>query len=442
MTRDILNTIAAISSAVGPAARMIVRASGPEVIDVASALGVDVTALGGNAARRTIAFNDLQVPAWVYLFRGPRSYTGEDLVEFHLPGSPILAKMLLEELLRRGARLAEPGEFTARAYFNGRIGLTAAEGVAATVAANNQQELVAARQLISGELARRVMPIMDDLADVLALVEVGIDFSEEDISFLTTEQVRKRTSAADESLAQLLAESGRFERLAHGPRVVLVGRPNAGKSTLLNVLAGHERAVVSPVAGTTRDALSAEVALKRGNVRVIDVAGIEDDFDNATTTEIDQKMRRRALETIETADVLVLVEEAADSGVPLLLTRQPDLVVRSKSDLLPPGGDDRALRLSAKTGVGIDDFKRILDTLCFGEARATAAALALNVRHVTAVNEARAALHRVRDEIGSAPAEVLALELREALDALAAVVGRVTPDDVLGRIFSGFCIGK
>jgi tRNA modification GTPase len=494
------DTIVAISSTVGPAARVIVRASGKCSIELARGVGVPADAPAGGAARHVLAFAGVKVPAWVYLFRTPHSYTGEDLVEFHLPGNPVLARLLTEELLCAGARPAEAGEFTARAYFNGRIDLTAAEGVAATIAATGERELAAARQLLAGELARRLAPVMDLLADTLALLEVGIDFVEEDVTFLSAGQVRERVDRADGMLARLLAESARFERLAHEPQVVLVGRPNAGKSTLLNALAGRERAVVSPVAGTTRDVLSAEVALRRGAIHVVDAAGLADEHPPAGD-EIEHKMRSHALRAIESADVVVLVEDSTDRRPRFNPPRPPALVVRSKIDLAhdcrafpspgtpgeasgttdcPRAGQGEGLRdeqacsneahravnphpsplpeyrereeaqanagladicVSARTGSGLEALRSRLDALCFGES-APVASLALNVRHVRAIEDARAALRRTLDQLPSAQPEFLALELREALDALGAVLGRVTPDELLGRIFAGFCIGK
>ena len=438
------DTIVAISSAVGSAARMILRASGPDTLSFVQSLTGIADVESGSALRVRVSMRDLSFPAWLYVFRAPRSYTGEDLAEFHIPGNPMLARMLLEELIRLGGRPAEPGEFTARAYFNGRMDLTAAEGVAATIGAHSEQELSAARQLLAGELARRLAPVMDLLAQTLALVEVGIDFVEEDVSFLSAADVRQRIDEADTGLQRLLSESSRFEKLSQEPHVVLVGRPNAGKSTLLNALAGRERAVVSPVAGTTRDALWADVALSRGTVRLIDVAGIDDDRSSAASTSsgIERQMRERALRTLEAADVVVLVHELGDARPRLALPREPSLIVRSKLDLHPaePCAGPHEVRVSAASGAGLDVLRTRLDALCFGETTA-APALALNVRHVSQLNEARVALARARDRASDGP-ELLALELREALDALGQILGRLSPDDLLGRVFSSFCIGK
>src|SRR6267142_2594431 len=355
------DTIAAISTSVGPAPRMILRLSGPDAYRIAAAL--TKPGRGGEASRVTIHFRDLHSPARLYHFRSPHSYTGQDLLEFHIPGNPLLARMLLEELLRLGARAAEPGEFTARAFFNGRIDLTAAEGVAATIAAHNQHELSAARQLLSGELARRLQPLMDRLAQILALVEVGIDFSEEDVSFISAEQANTQTEEIKRELQSLYNNSSRFERLTHEPSFVLVGRPNAGKSTLLNALAGGPRAVVSSTAGTTRDALSAEVALDRGIVRVIDVAGLEE---NPPTEYIARQMHDRALRTLREADFVILLRDIDDQRPLLELPRHPDLLVHTKFDLIPKAAGHDGLCVSAQTNQNLHLLRQEPSPLAFG----------------------------------------------------------------------------
>jgi tRNA modification GTPase len=438
------DTITAISSAVGPAARMIVRVSGPQTYPIVGALCAGLPSAGGSAERGEVVLGDLRCPAWVYAFRGPRSYSGEDLIELHIPGNPLLARLLVEHLLRLGARAAEAGEFTARAYFNGRLDLTEAEGVAATIGAQSEQELRAARQLLAGELARRLRPVMDVVAETLALVEVSIDFSQEDVPVLTSEQLEARIASADGMLDELIRHSARFERLAHEPRIVVVGRPNAGKSTLLNALARQERAIVSPVAGTTRDVISAEVALLRGMAHVTDAAGIEEA--GAASDEISAQMHRHALHAVETADILVLVHDATDRRPHLRLSRGADVVVYSKADLLAAGPclpKDAELAVSAHTGLHMELLRRRLDEAAFGAAGgAGQPSLALNARHLQELAVARAALQRLRGNTGHLGVELIALELREALDALGRVVGSVSPDDVLARIFSSFCIGK
>ncbi len=428
------DTIVAISSATGPAARMIVRLSGPDAHRLCGGLlsyaSIDPTAA---VSRARLSASGLEFPATLYRFFSPHSATGQDVAEIHLPGNPLLARIVLTAALEAGARSAEPGEFTARSFFNGRVDLAAAEGVGAIIASQNQRELDGARRLLAGELSNRLRPVMDRLAQMLALVEAEIDFAGEEISILAIQQIRDRIAGISRDLQQLIAESNRFESLSHEPRIVLVGRPNAGKSTLLNALAGHDRAIVSPTAGTTRDVLTASVALARGIVTLLDAAGIDD---SADVGPINAQMRSASMHAVRTADVIVLVREANDRRSEISLELPPHLRIQSKADLLTAPSVDFAV--SAHTGQGIDALREQLDILSFGE-RASDSTLALNARHLQALHDAIAALSRA-NELGES--ELIALELREALDALGSILGSVTPDDVLGKIFSAFCIGK
>lgn len=412
------------------------RLSGSGALQIARCIVDQITE--GTATAQSCLFN---IPPWrirgtIYLFRGRKSYTGEDLIEFHLPGNPILCDRLIQECIQYGARLAEPGEFTARAYFNGKMDLTQAEGVAATIAALNERQLRAARQLHAGELARRIRPIMDLLAETLALVEAGIDFSDEDISFISAEELNGRIGRADQMLEQLESQSARFEPLGAEPTIALVGRPNAGKSTLINALAKSERAIVSPIAGTTRDALSAEVILEHGVVKIIDCPGIEElDEDNLIHRQMQEQARRAA----QSADILVSVVESSDSLLPVDMDRPYDIHLRTKMDY---GGEVAAgeIGVSALTGQGMDEFRSVLDQRAFGDLGGSAT-LTLNARHIQAISAAREALHLAQLQAVTGH-EWIALHLREALDHIGQIVGTISPDELLGKVFSTFCIGK
>ncbi len=505
------DTIVAVSSPAGPAARAIVRLSGAGAFHLLQTLtgavkaasshdqGISILRGRGGFSRRQLLKRRLKpplqktplriegpwshntpppsrgasrievrafgcaVPAWLYAFPAPNSYTGQHVAELHLPGNPLIVGHVVDELIGAGARAAEAGEFTARAYFNGRIDLTKAEGVAATINAQGEAELRAARQLMAGELARRIAPVMNQLAETTALLEVGIDFTEEDVSFLSLDEIAGRLAEIENALRGLLNDSARFAPLTHRPEVVLVGRPNAGKSTLLNALAGRERAITSPVAGTTRDTLSAEVALPRGIVQLIDVAGLDDEAaedrnaspeanDGQSSSEaegahreIAAAMRRRALEAARRADVVVLVHDRTDGRAMLSLTTTPSLYVLSKADLPTPTASAAApptpvVSVSARSGEGMEKLVDALDRLVFG-GESPSGKLSVNDRHLRSIHEALDAIGRAKSSPAAAT-ELLAFDLRAAMDALGTVLGVISPDDLLGKIFSTFCIGK
>jgi tRNA modification GTPase len=434
------DTIFALCSAPPAAGRCVVRVSGPGALDVAgSGLGAGVREVG-------FEVGGIVVPVVVYGFLGPASYTGEDVVELHVPGSPWVVAEILRELGRRhGFRAAEAGEFTARAFLAGKLDLTAAEGVAATIAAADARQLVAARQLLAGELAGEVRRMADTLAQLLALLEAGIDFTEEDISFLSRGQLESGVAGLRGGIAGLLARGRSFGRLSPHPTVVLAGAPNAGKSSLANALLGRERAVASPVAGTTRDVLWSELSLRRGQARLADVAGLE----AGAGDELSVGMQERARTAMGQADVLVEVVDGSRGVARIEVQRPPDIVVWTKADLWgnPAAAVDGesgdvttpVVSVSAVNGVGLSRLLELLDDACFGHE--SGHGLALTNRHRGELATADAALAAsVAEPV--AGEELAAAELRLALDALGRITGEVSPDDVLGRVFSTFCIGK
>ena len=429
------DTIAAPATPPTPAARAIVRTSGPRAFELLATLADGIRPAHASAVAQTVTLApDIAIPATIYAFVGPRSSTGEDVVEYHLPGSPLFVRLLLARLFERGARLAEPGEFTARAFFNGRLDLAQAEGVAATISAADRAGLKASRQLLAGGLGRRVVPISDSLVNALATVEATLDFSDEPIDGPDDRRVAAMLQAADAALASLAAGAARIGRLAHEPRIVLVGRPNAGKSTLLNALAGHERAIASDVPGTTRDAISTQVSLRRGVAIVVDTAGVNAD-DAAVDDGIVGQARDASLAERRGADILV---QAIALDDPAPIDPAADLVVWTKSDVaLASVG---SVAVSARTGEGMANLRECLDAIAFG-AGAAGDGIGLNARHVEAIGDARHALREAREAVAAGP-EFVAAAIRRSIDALGSIVGVTSPDDVLGRIFRSFCIGK
>jgi tRNA modification GTPase len=439
------DTIAAISSVPRSGARIIVRLSGEGALAIAATLfesSLDLPA-PGSATRRDLRLGKIRFGAWVYLFSRPRTPTGEDLVELHLPGSPLIAGRVLQALLAAGARAASPGEFTARAFFNGKIDLAQAEGVAAMIAADDAESLRFARALAAGELSRRLAPIVQGVTNTLALVEVGIDFTDEDVTFLSGAELIQQIDAADANLADLLKDARRMEAADAHLRAVLAGRPNAGKSTLINALAHGERAVVSDQFGTTRDSLEAVVRLAGGQVILLDLPGLNSAGETAgdsTPAAVTADIQARTQDEILGADYVLLVRDVTDARADCELAREADLVIFTKADLRPDfHNQGEKILVSARTGLGMEELRRRLDALFF--ARSQNGRLAMATRHIHAVIDARKALARARAQ-ASVGAELAALELRESLDCLGSITGTISPDDVLARVFATFCIGK
>ena len=398
------------------------------------------------------------LPVLCAVFDAGRSFTGQDAAELQLPGNPALLNRLLARCVAAGARPAGPGEFTFRAFAAGRIDLTRAEGVAATIAAESDGQLRAAARLRGGRLGDLAQRLVDRLGSLLALTEAGIDFvDQEDVTPISPAELHDGVRAAAAELNDLLARSRPWAEATALPRVVLTGPPSSGKSTLFNALLNRPRAVIDTAPGTTRDALAEPVTLPNANgpaieAMLVDVAGLDE-----PSAALDRAIQSAARREIERADALIRLTPpdagAADSSTPpetgQAVEKAVVIEVASKADVSGPHAAG-ALPVSAATGRGIDALRqRLAEALRGGAGVAGADALALQPRHERALSEALGELEAAaallapqRDERGIGAVELVAGHLRAALDALAGLGGRLTPDEVIGRVFATFCVGK
>lgn len=433
------DTIAALSTPPGEGAIALVRISGPDARAVAGRVF-----RGGAIAPRRAIFGriidadvvvDEVVLTW---FAAPGSYTGEDVIEIGCHGGVVVSSRVLQTVLAAGARAAGPGEFTQRAFLNGRLDLTQAEAVMDLIRAQTPLAARAAAEQLAGRIGDEVGGIREALLDVVAHVEAYIDFPDEDIDPDTGAALRARLAAVRDRITRLLATADEGRILREGVRLAICGRPNAGKSSLLNRLLGQDRAIVSPTPGTTRDTI--EEGLNLGGIpfRVIDTAGLRE-----TSDVIEREGVRRARAAIERADVVLRVIDATDAAAFADPAAAVDeILVANKVDLAPaPAG---AIPISCATGEGLDSLIAAL----VGRVRRTPSTAwespaAINARHQACLTRAADALDAAAAQLdaGAAP-EFVAVDLRAALDAVGEVVGVVDTDEILGRIFGSFCIGK
>lgn len=459
MTSD---PIAAIATARGTAALAVVRVSGRGAVDVAGrCFGKDLSGVDSHTAHvgyfrhpETEARLDQVV---VTVFRAPHSSTGEDVVEITTHGGDLAPALVLDALLAAGARLAEPGEFTQRAFLNGKLDLTQAEAVADLIHASSRQAHKTALAHLRGDYARLLARLRDKLLETAALTELELDFSDEDVAFADRSHLADLLARAETTLADLLG-SYRFGRLVRdGVRVAILGRPNAGKSTLLNRIVGYDRAIVSPVAGTTRDEIEAEAEVDGLRLVFVDTAGLRD-----TADDIEAEGVRRAEARAETADVITYVYDVSHglsdeehirldglrsvSAPVVLVANKADLGDRRVGDGLRPSptAPDFTFSASDPDDDGPARLVAHLAAVASGQAGASEAAqIVTNVRHRQHLAAALDAVKRARIALASGlSGDLLALDLRAALHELGAITGQVTSEDVLSAIFSRFCIGK
>jgi len=455
------DTIAAIATPYGEGAIGIIRISGPETLKIVKEI---FKTPSGKIKPRFAHYGEVINPETgetldegvLIFYRGPRSYTGEDMAEINLHGNPLILKEVLSLILSRGARLAEPGEFTKRAFLNGKLDLTQAEAVAELILAKTDLARKLALNQLKGALSKEIKPLRDELLMLHALVESSIEFEEEDIPTIEPEELKERLKKILSRVEKLLKTAQTGKAIRSGIKLAIVGRPNVGKSSLFNRLLGEERAIVSDIAGTTRDYIEETVNIKGVPVRLVDTAGIRE------TADVVEKIGvERSLQKLNEADVILFVldasqppaEEDKNLAEMVLKAEKPVIVVLNKIDkgqkldlnTLPEGLKRFPIvKVSAKTGEGIEELKeKILQKA--GIYTAEGGNIYISLRHEQLLKRAKEALTnalRYLQEGEFYSPEILMLDIREATDALGEIIGAVATEDVLGQIFSTFCIGK
>lgn len=441
------DTIAAVATAPGAGGVGIVRLSGPQALAIAAAMGAgQLRPRRARYARFVDGDGEVIDDGIALAFLAPASFTGEDVVELQAHGSPVMLRALVARACALGARPARPGEFSERAFLNGKLDLAQAEAIADLIAAGDARAARAARRSLEGVFSRRIQALSEQLLRLRVHVEAALDFADEPLDTLGGTALRSGLAEVGDALAGLLAEAERGRRLRDGLHVVIVGPPNAGKSSLLNVLAGRERAIVSELAGTTRDTLHEVIRVDGLELTLVDTAGLR-----AGGDAIEREGMRRAGVELQRADVALVVVDARDPKAghaalaDLLDPQLRQLWLHNKTDLLPatPALPDQTLGISTRTGAGIQALLARLQALVSGPALASAEGeFSARARHVLALQQALAHLDLARGELDQQALELAAEHLRLAHDALGEITGKTSPDALLGRIFSTFCIGK
>lgn len=442
---DAQDTIVAIATAPGPGGVGIVRLSGPRARELGSRIagGIQLRPRHAHHARFDDGAETIDDGLVLY-FRAPASFTGEDVVELQAHGSPVVLRALVARCITLGARQAAAGEFSQRAFLNGKLDLTQAEAVADLIAATDVRAARAARRSLEGEFSRRVQDLMAVVLAIRVHVEAAIDFADESLETLGGTALRERLREAIAQLQALQRAAERGRRLRDGLHVVLVGPPNTGKSSLLNALAGSDRAIVTAIAGTTRDLLQETLHIDGVAMTLVDTAGLREAAD-----AIEAEGIRRARAELAQADLALVVLDASVAGSDREALRRDVgnvprvLWLHNKADLLTelPRLPEDALYLSARTGEGLDKLHGRLLALA-GEGEAGEGSFSARQRHLDALSRAAAGLSTAMDELAAERLELAAEALSQAHAALGEIGGRIDADGLLGHIFGTFCIGK
>ncbi len=471
------STIVAIATPPGQGAIAIIRLSGENAFSLCQNLfrparkGLDLASQHANTVHYGKIHDNGEIvdEVMITIFRSPRSYTGEDLIEISCHGSVYIQQKILGLLLDHGAVPARPGEFTQRAFLNGKMDLSQAEAVADLIASESAAFHKVAMQQMRGGFSAGIKALRQRLLDFISLVELELDFGEEDVQFANRNDLKALLEEISTMLSRLINSFSLGNALKNGIPVVIAGKPNTGKSTLLNLLLMEEKALVSEMPGTTRDSIEDVIHVEGISFRFIDTAGIRE-----TTDKVEIMGIERTMEKIRQAEIILFMAEAADTTGHIdhlleQLRRTPELkklrviLLLNKSDLVPqthkaglPGGqvvskdrfpslgdNDHVIAISAKTGTGVDDLKSLLVSIIHQGRTAGNDVIVTNIRHYHALKHAHEAVTRASVGLENhLPGDLLAMDIREVLYYLGEITGEITTDEILGNIFKNFCIGK
>ncbi len=445
------DTITAVATAPGRGGVGVIRLSGPSALQIGQAItGSQLTPRYAHYLPFKDTQGEILDQGIALYFKAPHSFTGEDVVELQGHGGPVILDMLLEQITQAGARLAKPGEFSERAFLNDKIDLTQAEAIADLIEASSKEAAKQAVNSLQGEFSSTVHELVEKLIALRLYVEAAIDFPEEEIDFLNDGHIKSQLDDLEQHLARVYQKAKQGAILREGMKVVIAGRPNAGKSSLLNLLAEKDVAIVTDIAGTTRDVLREHIHIDGMPLHITDTAGLRDSNDIVEQMGID-----RAWEEIEQADRIVLMIDATDSSQMAIQEHWSQFfdhpqynnkltVIYNKCDALKdkPATSVNGIWLSAKTGEGLNAFKAELKAV-MGFTGTAEGGFSARRRHLDALQQAESALVKGKEQLLMHHAgELLADDLRVAQEALSTITGTFTPDDLLGHIFSSFCIGK
>lgn len=451
------DTIVAIATAPGPAGIGIIRLSGNRALTIGRSLtGVSLQPRYAHYCRFEDSAGHVLDSGLCLFFPAPHSFTGEDVVELQLHGSPIILDMIMRETCRLGARQARPGEFSLRAYLNDKIDLAQAEAIADLINSSTEQAALNASKSLQGAFSRRIKELVAGVTQLRVYIEAAIDFPEEEIDFIRDSEVKQQLEAIVQQFNVVTEQAKQGNLVREGMKLVIAGKPNAGKSSLLNALSGQDTAIVTAIEGTTRDVLRARMEIDGMPLHIADTAGLRDSAD-----EIEQEGIRRARSEMETADRILFVvdgttDDASGTGHNTLLAQAgqhlpkgiPIMIIVNKADLtghpcgLTTANGTTVVHLSAKTGEGLESLKQHLKQ-CMGYRESGEGVFSARQRHLEALEQAKNFLLDGQQQLQqSGAAELLAEDLRQCHNKLGEITGLVSSDDLLGKIFSSFCIGK